>query len=118
MQVEESTGQTRQESARSRHVSSILVAESLDQLLLFYTRADDHHRERRQSQESQEPVGGQQTQGEPPEENHIVERVPNPTIWTVGDQRMLAPGDDGIRQVLAQAVERPEEERRDCEHRE
>jgi hypothetical protein len=63
-QVKESIGQTRQESPRSRHVGSILIPKSLDQLLLFGTSAGDDHRKRGQSEESQKPVGGEQAHGD------------------------------------------------------
>ena len=63
------------------------------------------------TEEGENPVSGQQAEREHPQEDENIERVTDPAVRAVGHQGVLTAGDDRVGEVLAQAVERPEQER-------
>ena len=104
----EPRAETREELSCAPRVSPVFVAESLDELGLFDSRTDGEHRQDGGAEEGEKPVRSQQAQRDQPQETDVIERVTHPTVGAVGDQCVLAPGDDCVGEVLAQAVKGPE----------
>jgi hypothetical protein len=104
------SAEQREKSSRPSRVGPVLVAKSLNQLGLFYACADNEHRQGRTAEEGEKPIRGQQAERETPKEAHDVERMTHPAVGAVGDQRVRTPGDNRVGEILAQAVERPEQE--------
>ena len=82
------------------HIRAIGLIKALEQLLFLRAGSHDDQGQCQPTAQEEEPVGRSQCIRQESQRRGVVERVPNPAIWTVSDQSVLFPCDNGVRQVL------------------
>ncbi len=96
-----------EEPPRPGHVVLVPLAEALDQHFLLLGRPRGEQGEDGQAAQAEEPIGRQQRPGGHEQRRRHVEGVPDPAVGAVRHQGRARPGGHGVREVLAQAGERP-----------
>src|SRR3972149_10937226 len=112
--------QSGQQGSGAGLVVFILIPERLDQVR-FFPWDDDPAEDNGPDawKREQEPAAGEQPEGEKLQQSEGIERMPDPAVRAMGDQLVGALGQDGLRDVVADAHEHPPEggyagDRQDC----